>query len=148
MVRNFSDTQDLVQQTCLTLWEKYYDFEAGTDFGAWACEVARMKVLNFLKTQRRRKVHFGDAFLSELADIESEMNESWDGRREALQVCVEKLPEEQRQLLWRCYSDRETIAQVSAALGRTADGVYGSLRNIRQKLMNCIERTLRQEANP
>ena len=145
MVRDFDDTQDIVQQTCLTLWEKFDTFETGTNFGAWACEVARMKVLNFLRTQGRQRLLFGEEFIAELAAIEASLGDQAYRRREALSACVEKLPEKQRNLLWRCYGGKETIKQVAEDLRRTTDGIYGSLRNIRRKLMECIEQTLRRE---
>ena len=144
MVRNFNDAQDIVQQTCLTMWGKFDEFEAGTDFGAWGCEIARRKVLNFLRTEGRRKVRFGEEFIAELASLELELGEQLEFRREALARCVEKLPDTQQQLLWRCYSGEETVKQIAAALKRTTDGIYGSLRNIRQKLAACISRTLEQ----
>ena len=146
MVRNYSDAQDIVQQTCLTMWDKFDQFEPGTDFAAWGCEIARRKVLNFLRSEGRRGTQFGDDFVNQLADLELEMGEQLDRRREALSGCVGKLPGEQRQLLWRCYGGKETVKQIATALGRTTDGIYGSLRNIRQKLADCIARTLTKEA--
>ncbi len=33
-------TQDVFQETCVVLWEKFAEFQAGTHFGAWARKIA------------------------------------------------------------------------------------------------------------
>jgi RNA polymerase sigma-70 factor (ECF subfamily) len=146
MVRDFNETQDIVQQTSLTLWEKFDDYKPDRDFGLWACGVAKYKTLNHLRTEGRRKSRFSEAFLIELAAMEESIEaDELDSRRDALSQCVKKLPEKQAELLWSCYRGRETVAEIASSLGRTADGVYGSLRNIRRKLQDCIERSLARE---
>ncbi len=45
-----NQAEDLLQETNTTLWQKASDFEPGTSFMAWSCQVAYYKVL----TQRRR----------------------------------------------------------------------------------------------
>ena len=36
VVQNFSDAEDLFQQSTMALWADFDKFEPGTDFGAWA----------------------------------------------------------------------------------------------------------------
>ena len=38
-----SDVDDLLQQVNVVLWEKADEFQPGTDFGAWASQIARFK---------------------------------------------------------------------------------------------------------
>ena len=146
LVCDFNNTQDIVQQTCLTLWEKFDEFEPDSDFGAWAREVAKNKVLNFYRTQRRQRSRFGDGFLDELAAAEATVDgETYDARREALAPCVTKLSASQQSLLWRYYGGQESVQEIADSLDRTTDGVYGSLRHVRGSLLECITRTLARE---
>ena len=44
LVPNRADAEDLLQDTAVLLWEKFAQFELGTDFIAWACRVAFLKI--------------------------------------------------------------------------------------------------------
>ncbi len=146
LVRDFSATEDLLQETFLTVWRKFDDFQPGTNFGTWACEIARYQVLNFLKKERRRTQRFSDAFEENLAIAVEETDFAEDDlRREALQHCVGNLSDSQRELLWEYYGGKTTVAELAEKRGRSSDGVYGSLRHIRNKLHECVTRYLARE---
>src|SRR5215212_8521225 len=50
MVRSPSDADDLFQQTAITMWDKFREFEPNTNFFAWASTIARFKVRDFIKS--------------------------------------------------------------------------------------------------
>jgi RNA polymerase sigma-70 factor (ECF subfamily) len=52
LVHNVADADDLLQETGATLWEKYHEFEPGTDFGAWA---ARTTYYHDCNSYRKRR---------------------------------------------------------------------------------------------
>ncbi|NLF08466.1 MAG: sigma-70 family RNA polymerase sigma factor [Pirellulaceae bacterium] len=142
LVRNYADAEDVVQQTSMVLWKKFDEYDPDTSFVAWACSVARFEALNFLKQRRRRRARFSEAFQLKLAEAISgvavaEVNQ----RTAALEDCVDKLPESQRELLRRCFGGSESVADVARELGRTTHSVYSSLRNIRHKLFECVEQS-------
>ena len=94
--------------------------------------------------RRRRRYHarFSEAFQLKLAETiasvsAAEVNE----RVTSLENCVKELPESQRDLLRRCFGGSESVADVARQLGRTTHSVYSSLRNIRHKLFECVDRT-------
>jgi DNA-directed RNA polymerase specialized sigma24 family protein len=43
-----------------------------------------------------------------------------------------------------CYGEHRRVADVAIELGRPVCGVHNSLRTIREKLMACIERAVRE----
>lgn len=146
LLRNYNDAQDVFQQTSLTLWEKFDEFQPDTNFMAWACSVARLKALNLLRRNRRYRAHFSEAFQVKLAAIQAALPTDTVNRRTlALQDCVEELPQNQQQLLRQCFGGEQTVSQVAEQLGRTTYSVYSSLRNIRKKLFDCIDQSVSQE---
>jgi RNA polymerase sigma-70 factor (ECF subfamily) len=68
-------------------------------------------------------------------------------RSEALQGCLQRLPQSDRSLVEQCYGSDAKIKDVADALGRSAGAIYTSLCRIRQALLTCIERKLAVEAN-
>jgi RNA polymerase sigma-70 factor, ECF subfamily len=37
---NFNDAEDVFQESCVVLWQKFDEFESGTNFLAWALRIA------------------------------------------------------------------------------------------------------------
>jgi RNA polymerase sigma-70 factor (ECF subfamily) len=141
LVSNYTDAEDVVQQTSLVLWSKFSQYEPGSNFLAWASGVARFEALNFLKQKRRRNARFSEAFQLKLAEaIAGIAPQVVDRRLGALEDCVEQLPDNQRELLRMCFGDAANVADVARQLGRTTHSIYSSLRNIRHKLFDCVDR--------
>ncbi|MCG8585159.1 MAG: sigma-70 family RNA polymerase sigma factor [Pirellulales bacterium] len=143
LVHSVVDAQDIMQQASLTMWERFDGFEPGSDFFAWACSIARFKSLNWLKAERRRQRVFSDAVELEITAAYCDVDPiEVAERKEALYGCVEELPADQQKLLFDCYDQSRAVADVAEELGRTVFSVYGSLRNIRRKLADCVRSKL------
>ena len=140
MVPHHADAEDLLSETSLTLWEKFGDFEPGTEFLAWACRIAHYKILNFRKARARQPAMFGDELLTELASTRLARNDKLQAYRDALGYCQEKLSDNDRQLLDLCYDGTRAIKEAAGEVGRPVASVYTSLTRIRQRLLDCIRR--------
>jgi RNA polymerase sigma-70 factor (ECF subfamily) len=147
MVLNQADAEDLYQETAVVLWEKFGEFEPGSDFRRWAIRVAHLKVLNFVRRNRRRRPLFSDEFLSTVAAAhEREAAGPSAARTEALAQCLKRLPARDQRLIDSRYSHKWTIQEIAAHEGRSNDAVYKAISRIRQSLLACIERTLSVES--
>lgn len=134
---------DVAQQANLTIWEKREDFESGTNFKAWAFQIARYEVLNFRKKEAR------DArlqFSNELDEIMSEelrhLSDDLELRREALRVCLGKLRTADRELLVHRYFESSSLKDYAEMAGRSVGGLRVSLHRLRNALAGCIEKQL------
>src|SRR3954454_13433629 len=58
LVPNRSDAEDLLQETSLVICEKFGEFREGTDFVAWACQIAYWRVRYSRQKYARSKVFF------------------------------------------------------------------------------------------
>ncbi len=149
LVQNLADSEDLFQQTILVLWEKFDDFQPGTDFAKWACTVAHYQAASFLRRKQRSPVYFSDEVVDRLSQTQQtiESSEVAD-RHRALGACVEKLPMRDRRLLELCYGGDRSIKQAAEQVGRSLQGTYNALSRIRRVLFACISRTLAEEERP
>lgn len=140
MVRLTDDAQDLHQQTLAVLWHKFDQFEAGTNFLAWALRVAELEVRIF-RRQRHLVTGLSEDVMSQLAVTFYEASESGalDERKAALTGCLEKLSSEDRSLVNQVYLEQQRINQVAQRLNRLPQSVSNSLRRIRRSLFECIE---------
>lgn len=139
---------EVVQQTNAKLWQKRSEFEAGTNFRAWANAIARFEVLNYRKQQARdARMTFSDeleqTIVAETADIDDEMFL----RQWALSECLKQLKSESREILLSRYSGEETLTQLAARVGRSVGGIKVTLSRLRTTVSECIERRLRAEGH-
>lgn len=138
---------DLLQETNIVLWRKFDQYESGTNFFAWAREVARLSVLRHRRTSSRRIVTLDPHLLEELAERVCEMPDT-DGRDgEVLKDCLGKLKDSDRELIVARYRPGASVGGMAARLGRPENSVSQSLCRIRRALAECVERTLRSDEN-
>jgi len=140
-----ADADDIFQETALVLWRRFATFKPGTNFVAWALQVARNKVLTYWdqrKTARRFAPEGLELFIDELAKIA----ENSDMRFEALEHCLDKLPAKSREIIRLRYSLGASTQSVAERLERTPSAVYKALNRIHEALRDCLTQTLKQSS--
>jgi len=145
LVNSMHDAEDLFQQVTITLWDKFDEFDPGTEFFAWACAIAKNKTLNFFKSKGRQRVYFSEELINEIARQEAQREDLQDSRLKALERCRQKLSRKDQQLLAACYRGDVSIQEAAKEIGRPVGSVYDSLSRIRSALHACIQRTLTSE---
>ncbi|QNN22142.1 sigma-70 family RNA polymerase sigma factor [Planctomycetales bacterium ZRK34] len=142
---DWTEAEEILQETNAVLWAKFDEFEPGSSFFAWACQIVRFKVMEYQRSRGRRGMQLDPAVLEQIeADTVSMADELVD-RQRALSSCLAKLPARDRDLIQRRYIDSATPQSVAQQLGRTTEAVYKALQRIRRALHECITRTLRTE---
>jgi RNA polymerase sigma-70 factor, ECF subfamily len=131
---------EIVQDTNLVLWEKRDQFDLGTDFRAWAFQIARYKLLSHRTAHNRKCLCFSDALVDELALQARDCTVADDDLLDGLRRCVERLAERDREILSRRYSSPTSCESIARALGRPIRWVYNTLNRIRNELLDCVTR--------
>jgi RNA polymerase sigma-70 factor, ECF subfamily len=146
VVRNWEDTDDIYQSVCLVLWCKFESFQPGSSFFAWARQIAKNKVGDFVR-QKRSPTIVAEELMNIL--VESEAGPC-DADAEtyliALRQCRNRLSAEDEELLQLCYVEELSTVEIAARLQRLRQSVGRSLSRIRRWLLECIQMELaRQE---
>ena len=68
-----------------------------------------------------------------------------EARREALDGCLERLGDDDREMLKRRYASKLTVAQLAEETGESVHRLYYSLERIRNSLVACVDKTMRQK---
>jgi RNA polymerase sigma-70 factor, ECF subfamily len=145
LVPDLTDTDDLLQETNLVLWKKRQEYKLGTNFTAWACRVAFFNVQNFLRVKDRKHIFFSEELLAEISEMLEERNEVHSVYSILLISCLDKLSTASKTLLKIRYDGNHSIQQVAEQMGRSIGGVYNSLSQIRRKLWECVQSSLKEE---
>jgi len=138
--------EEVFQEVCVVLWRECGTFELGTDFVKWVSVIAHNQVHRFRRQQRRVGPQLSDAAVELLSRDAVQRVDLLESRRDALRHCLDKLPDNDRQLIRQCYADsRQSFRAVAQLLGRPENTVYKALNRIRRALHQCIDRTLATE---
>jgi RNA polymerase sigma-70 factor (ECF subfamily) len=133
------DAEDVFQRTSLILWQKFDQWDPSSDFLAWACGVAFYEVRNYIRVASRDRLRFGEALLETLSKERTAALKQRDERVAALQECLKKLDQGERELLQRAYIDDESIRELAARDGRAARTLYNRLNLLRKRLLECTD---------
>lgn len=70
----------------------------------------------------------------------------FDGREEALRLCLAKLPADQRELVEQRYAPDGSVQDIAAKTKRSIGAVSQTLYRIRETLLNCMQSQLLSES--
>lgn len=139
------DADDLLQETSLVICEKFDEFEEGTDFVAWACQIAYWRVRYARQKYARGKVLFNQDVLDAVATTAAKMSDELDARHEALADCLQKLNARDRQFVLTRYEPGCGVAEAARGSGRSITAAYKALTRIRKLLYDCVTHHLESE---
>jgi RNA polymerase sigma-70 factor, ECF subfamily len=145
LLPNVADAEDVLQETSIVLWRKFPEYQPGTDFTSWAFCIAHNMVRNRLAKNYRCRVKFDEQLLVTVAADTEQMREELDLGHTFLAECINELSLGDRDLLNRRYQSGATIKSVAAAVGRSVEGMYKTMRRIHDALHACVSRRLNSE---
>lgn len=136
------DAEDLLQQTCLTLWQNRakFDPEKG-EFASWACAIAHNHVRNFRRREKTRRTVLSEEVTLSLISTRAEHPTLMDEWQQALAHCLKRLTPHQRNVVKESYGG-SSIKAAAPTAGQTANALYKILRHIRERLRECIQKTV------
>ena len=145
MVPSVADAEDIVQQTALTLWEKFDAYDPGQPFTPWACRFALNKTRQWLERRQRWQALLAGGLAEDLAHRREGLQPELERRLKHLEGCLGRLPGEQRSLVEGYYYRRDGIEKLAESSGRTVAATYKTLQRVRHALQLCIENAAKPE---
>lgn len=142
------DADDVIQEACVVLWQKYDEFTPETCFRKWACSITFNVAKAYARKQRRRRgVGIPDDVLAQVVRMRTAGNELFELRSEILKKCLARLSVSNRNFLIDCYRTSNGIPTVARQQNRTVSSVYSKLKRIRQMLTECVKHQMKQWGN-
>jgi len=134
--------RDILQETNVVLWRKHAQYRAGTNFTAWAFNIARHKVLSHRRDTARDRHLFDDALFDRLADRADADADLAAPLIRALEECVDELPPRQSELVRERYAVGGSVQTIAKSRGQSAGAVSVTLSRIRKALAECMDRKI------
>ncbi|MEM0970297.1 MAG: sigma-70 family RNA polymerase sigma factor [Verrucomicrobiota bacterium] len=141
----FADAEDVVQKVAMTAARRFDEYDSDRSFQAWALWLAKSRVIDHYRVQGRDRLVFSDALFDELAESLIAKEEEQSEQSEALEHCVEELPEKSRKLLALRYDEGASAEDIAETMESTSGSVRVMLHRVRNLLSECIRLRLRRE---
>ncbi|NLE39759.1 MAG: sigma-70 family RNA polymerase sigma factor [Pirellulaceae bacterium] len=148
MLANRADADDVFQEVSMTIWNKFEQFESGTNFRAWAYRVSLNKVREFQRARRNEPVFCDNALLEVVDRLTTQRSDVLDTQYRLLTHCLHKLCPRDRDLIERLYRVGATPKSVSQQVGRSVAGIYKALGRIHDALLDCVRSSAVKEECP
>lgn len=144
LVHNPEDAEDLLQETAAILWEQFDRYEEGTNFGAWAIAIAKIKAFECLRRNKKRRLLLEDETYRSISKIAESVSSDTTVRMEELRKCLKKLDDSCRSLLTMRYKKNLHIKEISKITNKSPNVLYKTLSRVLRNLRECIKRSIRQ----
>jgi RNA polymerase sigma-70 factor (ECF subfamily) len=141
LVPNYSDAEDILQESAQTMWKKFDTFEEGTNFLAWACQIIRFKVSNYYRTVKQ-DYKLDDGIIEKLSIVYHEREKHAIERKAALTGCMSQLPQADLKLIKLRFYQNITVQEIARRSNRSVNTLYKRISTIYVLLQSCIQRTL------
>jgi len=147
LLPNFSVAEDIMQEVLIVMWEKFDTFREGTSFISWAKQIARYKVMNFIRKDAGSDViHFDDNLIEQITRLDDDLpfQESY---YESVHSCIDKLEESAKKVVHLRYTKNMRIGDIAESLGLTPNTLSQRMARIHFVLRRCIDRTMQEAVN-
>jgi len=145
---NYTAAEDVVQEAMLVVVKKFDQFQEGTSMLAWCRSIVRLEVLR-VKQQRQRERTLAERLLDDAIDAAfdefqtAERRDDAESWRQALERCLERVPERGRSVLKARFVDELSYQQIGERVGMTLEAVRKALFRLKKQVRSCVETSLR-----
>jgi len=146
MVQNYQDAEDIFQETAAIAWEKFDQYQAGTNFTAWIVQIARNRIMYYWHKQKKSIINYSDEAVQSIEHYVVNASPSTHSQVH-LEECIKQMPEKDVQLIRMRYSRKITTKSLASELGRSLHGLYSTMSRIHVFLAECIQRRRLAEEN-
>ncbi len=148
-LRDHHGAEDVLQEVSVAVIESAGQLRDLAGFLPWAREIARRRVLAH-RRRAGREQPVDPQLAACLAEAAARMERTRPsaGVREALKVCLDRLPEAARRLLLMRYGEGAGADELARRIGRTVQGVYAIVKRAKESLRGCLNRLLAREGKP
>jgi RNA polymerase sigma-70 factor (ECF subfamily) len=144
LIRDPGLVEDVFQETLITAWRRFEDFDSTRTLGAWLRGIALNTARNATRKRAADRHLFSDEVVNQVenglfSSRHRDDAEGWSERLAALKECLSRLPEAARELILRRYKRGESSRDIADALKRSAAAIRKELQRTRRLLGHCIE---------
>jgi RNA polymerase sigma-70 factor, ECF subfamily len=143
LVPDFAEAEDLLQEVFLVVTSKAHTFKEGTNFMAWARQIARFKAMSSMRKKRNSPNVLADDVVESLCAAEPDIPFD-ESQVMAARDCLKKLAPHARQLVTMRYMNEHGPGEIAERMNWSENAVNVTLSRARTFLRECVQRHMKR----
>jgi RNA polymerase sigma-70 factor (ECF subfamily) len=140
ILHSSSETEDIIQEAFITLWEKRKEIDIDRPLGPWLFTITFNRTINHLKKTLREKSKAAEASLQPIIDNDFlTVEKQW----ELLETAISQLSPQKRRVFELCKMEGRTYEETSQLMGISRHTVKEYLGEV----MNILKEYIRKHVN-
>ena len=141
---HYRDSEDMVQDVFITALEQQNRFDQVLTVGAWLRGIARNKIREYWRRNKREPVLVSSEILERLEQVAANHENQELGpyyknwRLQILQSCMERLTDRAREILRLRYQERRRSQEIALRLKMAVSSVDMAMSRARKALRECV----------
>jgi len=146
LLPNWPAVDDVLQEASVVMWKKLHQLQQEEGFFTWARVIVRYEALRARRKAARDRLVLSEELLELLAnEAMPTTGDELEKEREALNCCLKKMGDEQRQLVFAASMRDGGVKELAEATNRTANSLYKLIGRLRASLRECVYRELQTQ---
>lgn len=147
-LKNRELSLDLVQETLLTSLEKKDQFEGKSSLRTWMTTILNRKIIDHWRKDKKNKVSVSaDELVGEINNTLMHQNpqnpheiSEQKEKLSFLEICMDKLPEQWREILHAKYYDEKNGEEISKEFSLTSSNFWVIVHRAKAQLRGCMDK--------
>ena len=140
LVGNYSDSDDIMQETISVMWRKFEKFEPGSDFVSWGIGIAHYLILEYRREKHKKGiVQYSDDVFDDLPTRVETANEKYNEKVDNLKRCLRRLDEKHFTVVKLRFFENVIPKEIAERVGLSLPNVYKRLSRAYSNLHQCLK---------
>ncbi|WP_439132459.1 RNA polymerase sigma factor [Polaribacter sp.] len=148
MTKNREEAEEISQDTFIKAYKNLSNFKGDSKFSTWLYRITYHTSLDAIKKQKNNNNTFeiNEITFNQIEAVESIMQGiARKERAKVMDACLQKLPDEQRSLIWMFYYDELSLKEIMDITDLTEANLKVKLHRGRKKLLTIVKENLAPE---
>lgn len=142
MLHSHEDTDDVLQNTFLKVWDALGKFRGDSKLSTWLYRVAANEALSFIRKNKKTQNHVAIENVYGMSGKGSAEDPDGDEIKEKLEQAVDSLPEKQKMVFNMKYFEEMKYDEISEVLGTSIGSLKASYHHAVKKIEAHIKLSL------
>lgn len=148
MTKNKQEAEEISQDTFVKAYKNIRKFKGDSKFSTWLYRIAYHTSLDYLKKDENHKHTFeiNEITLNQITSVDNILQGlERKERAQLVDMCLFKLPEDERSLLWMFYFDEFSLNEITEITALSESNIKVKLHRARKKLLTIVKENVAVE---
>lgn len=148
MTKNREEAEEISQDTFIKAFQNLEKFKGESKFSTWLYKIAYRTCLDTLKKNKNHRSNYdiNEITLNQIKSTDSILNDlERKDRANVMKDCLDKLPSEERSILWMFYFDELSLKEIIEVTNLSEANLKVKLHRARKRLLSIVKETVEPE---